>query len=898
MSCGSFYNNDGIDKAANLRELTREVSEFDGPPAYLNLDWPSTVEFSSPEDVQDADTRDKLKQLENKLGEQRRPRQEQNPKSTVDSSSKPSDTCAHEESSSVAEAGKSFDPRAARQGQEKDPEGVSVRMESLIYRSLTGVDETRLLHLSPRESINNQILHGFLENTNLSIRPEDTAVSYTWSDAGGNRDLREVIFLGDLWTPLLITSNCAAALRRLRSGHVVQTLWVDSICINQSSTREKSHQVGLMRDIFSRASNVKIFLGDDEDTPDAHLLKETSESLFYNANQGDVVWSAIRDHVAVRALFDRPYWSRIWVIQEVLLSKRAIVLLGKTAVPLKSLLAARLAEPDGSEREFSVPPWLGLGKALPIEDFNGLSTLLTETSGCFATDPKDMIFALLGLVQGAHLEGLVADYSKSIYEIRVGIATYFLIHRGQTNILKSAAFGARERQDDRLLPGSPSWVPSWEKYPSDEPIFADVVDRRCWHDLYGSSHSSNWAGGMRCYKTLRPGEASNMCSDSSRSSGSPFRVVKGTGALLVEAYPMLRVDFAPFRGAFKYRDVARKSAVFTPSTSPVRWGIYATRQWADKPFVFGLPGDWIVEIPGCEDFFLLRQIPSVPGTYRISSVCGLAIAVAWAGEWMTDDQLPLSTDGSVRVHTRHENDDLVSRLVVFNRHQLHFLEGWALLMRSHTTLGPSSETTDSATDGLSHSLSAEDMAKYTQWADRIESDPMVAMQPTDFEDSLKNVSAYLDRWQSLELWDRIVSELKAVPWASLLETMTEVRRGIRAYQTLEGQTTGELHDVRKSTLKLGDLLELTGSLPLQSAGIMGVFRPLFEVLDETDIPNVRKVFETIEDEIERNLIELESILEFMRDSLLVCDAIRDQFSQRQVLRQLYGRSELRKFVIY
>ncbi|KAH8773781.1 heterokaryon incompatibility protein-domain-containing protein, partial [Diaporthe sp. PMI_573] len=279
---------------------------------------------------------------------------------------------------------------------EKHLDDSSGRTTSLVYDSLTGADEIRVLHLSPRKSADDQILHGFLESTSLSVRPDFTAVSYTWADSDGNRSLSEEIFLGDLWTPLPITPNCAAALRRLRSGHQIQTFWIDSICIDQASTNEKSHQVGLMRDIFSRATSVTIFLGGDENTREARLLKRTSDSLFYNGNQEKVSWDAVRDHVAVRALFDRPYWSRVWVVQEVLLSKKANV----------------------------------LGRALPIGDFHGLSILLTETSRCLATDPKDMVFALLGLVQGAHLEGLVADYSKSIQEIRVGIAAYFLIRHG------------------------------------------------------------------------------------------------------------------------------------------------------------------------------------------------------------------------------------------------------------------------------------------------------------------------------------------------------------------------------------------------------------------------------------------------------------------------------------
>lgn len=43
MSCGSFYSRDDAGEATNFSELQKGLSNFDETPAYLNLDWPSTV---------------------------------------------------------------------------------------------------------------------------------------------------------------------------------------------------------------------------------------------------------------------------------------------------------------------------------------------------------------------------------------------------------------------------------------------------------------------------------------------------------------------------------------------------------------------------------------------------------------------------------------------------------------------------------------------------------------------------------------------------------------------------------------------------------------------------------------------------------------------------------------
>lgn len=740
------------------------------------------------------------------------------------------------------------------------------------------------------------------------MRPEFTAVSYTWADSDGNRSLSEEIFLGDSWIPLPITPNCAAALNRLRSGHQVQTFWIDSICINQLSTDEKSHQVRLMRDIFSRATSVTIFLGADEDTQDARLLKRTSDSLFYSGNQDDIIWDAPRDHVAVRTLFDRPYWSRVWVVQEVLLSKKAIVVLGKTAVPLQLLLKARLIENDGNTRLFNVPPWLQLGRALPIGDFHGLSKLLTETSTCLATDPKDMVFALLGLVQGAHLEGLVADYSKSIHEIRIGIAAYFLIRHGQTNILKSAVFDAR--QNERLIPGSPSWVPSWDPDSHSKQIFADSIDARCWTDLKRSTIVDDWARMLRCYSTIRPGDTNTTPLRHTRINASSFRVMKGTGALLVGAYPMLQIGPTPFGGAFKYRSVANRSALLIPSASVTRWGIYVVRQQLDKDLEFGKPGDWIVEIPGCDDFFLLREIPSLSGAYRLSAVCGLAIAVSFVDVWLPDGELPQPTDESLP--PKQSDDELISRLIIFDPHQLQFLADWEAFAPYGTTFGPSSEQSDSSRaqpQSSAASLSEKDRRQYAQWAERISENPLRATQPTSFEDSLKNVAIYLDQWQDLDLWNKIVSELEAVSWAGLIEALVEIKIELMPEHPAEDQVAGIKHDqslraagsLKAMTAKLRNLLllELTSrGTSLQPAGIMDALGPLLQAVDEADASTILEVFKTRENEIEKNLRKLESHFEFMRDSLRHCYGIRDKFSQRQLLKHLYRRAELRNFLIY
>lgn len=60
--------------------------------------------------------------------------------------------------------------------------------------------------------------------------------------------------------------NLHAALCGLRDDTDDVVLWVDWLCINQKNTEERTHQVGMMRDIYTNSSEVIIWLGTESET--------------------------------------------------------------------------------------------------------------------------------------------------------------------------------------------------------------------------------------------------------------------------------------------------------------------------------------------------------------------------------------------------------------------------------------------------------------------------------------------------------------------------------------------------------------------------------------------------------------------------------------------------------
>ncbi|EQB58074.1 hypothetical protein CGLO_01724 [Colletotrichum gloeosporioides Cg-14] len=142
-------------------------------------------------------------------------------------------------------------------------------------------------------------VHDFQENS----RPSYIAISYTW---GPPVPKLPVVING---FRMRVHFNCWYALWQMRHhGHMNDTkFWIDSLCINQSNDKEKGHQVAMMGDIFSFASSTAASLG-------------TGDSL---GNVREIL--ASEDNYEIDKLRDRfdqlPYFDRVWIKQEIILSK-------------------------------------------------------------------------------------------------------------------------------------------------------------------------------------------------------------------------------------------------------------------------------------------------------------------------------------------------------------------------------------------------------------------------------------------------------------------------------------------------------------------------------------------------------------------------------------------------
>ncbi|OTB01578.1 hypothetical protein M426DRAFT_63793, partial [Hypoxylon sp. CI-4A] len=138
----------------------------------------------------------------------------------------------------------------------------------------------------------------------LGKYPPFHALSYAWGD---EPPTYEILLNGK---PFPIRKNLYDAL--CDQSHLFpmksmwNNFWIDAICINQEDDRERNHQVDMMSDIFSLADSVIAWLGPESE--DSNLALDTLTTRRF-----------AQDRSAILAFFKRPYWLRMWVIQEFIL---------------------------------------------------------------------------------------------------------------------------------------------------------------------------------------------------------------------------------------------------------------------------------------------------------------------------------------------------------------------------------------------------------------------------------------------------------------------------------------------------------------------------------------------------------------------------------------------------
>jgi hypothetical protein len=109
------------------------------------------------------------------------------------------------------------------------------------------------------------------------------ALSYVWGSPVADN---EILCDGG---SLLVTTSCLVALQYLRLKEHTRTLWIDAICINQKSIKERNNQVMLMGDVYRYALRVVIWLGEATGASE-QALRQLQKSERFRRFFKSIIW--------------------------------------------------------------------------------------------------------------------------------------------------------------------------------------------------------------------------------------------------------------------------------------------------------------------------------------------------------------------------------------------------------------------------------------------------------------------------------------------------------------------------------------------------------------------------------------------------------------------------------
>jgi hypothetical protein len=263
------------------------------------------------------------------------------------------------------------------------------------------------------------------------------ALSYSW----GSGDTSHTIYVNG--RQFTVGWNLYSALLSLRSENKDRNLWIDAISIDQSNVLERNFQVQQMSTIYKRAEQVIFWLG--ESTPETDVVFDAMQRLEkvekeaqknpweIRKSSADRRWlelwptvgnanedSILEQRKGLENILSRPWFTRAWTILEVVNAQSAEVACGWKTVSAPTFVVAPSllgVTPDfHCQAVMDIMPGPGRNHSWWTKDPD-LKTILLKFKGCQAADPRDRIYALVGLCRDTHTEALHLDYTNSLAEV-------------------------------------------------------------------------------------------------------------------------------------------------------------------------------------------------------------------------------------------------------------------------------------------------------------------------------------------------------------------------------------------------------------------------------------------------------------------------------------------------
>jgi hypothetical protein len=388
-------------------------------------------------------------------------------------------------------------------------------MENFKYNPIvSSLSQIRLVYLLPRwtpgDVEDGEQIRCEMKTVSLDDCPEYTALSYTWGDPSPT----SLLIIGN--HIIRTTKSVETALLHLRDERETITLWIDQLCINQDDNVEKGEQVQLMKAIYQKALGVVVWLGPAADESDQliDILSEAGEEAFESRlmqldlsdEERDLEYTDSYNRLvkrlgqeptfpieSLRSFVNRPYWTRVWIVQELSLARDVLFVCGNKRISYNHLRHAlifyahylRVSFRDFRDcnslhtivldpekllifRTFTSAPVCSAADKMLASRYKYLCQIENKGHDLYgilkycqvidnseirleSTNHRDKIYGLLGLAKDTL--GIRPDYSESISKVYTDTARA-LIRSGQVDLLWLCQF-------PKSIENLPTWVPDW-----------------------------------------------------------------------------------------------------------------------------------------------------------------------------------------------------------------------------------------------------------------------------------------------------------------------------------------------------------------------------------------------------------------------------------------------------
>ena len=270
-------------------------------------------------------------------------------------------------------------------------------------------------------------------------------------------------------------------------------LWVDAICIDQEDADDKTRQVRLMRDIYGKAARTIVWLGDAPDSSIAWVFVtqiyqeylnviDPDKAVFtglFKTNDVNPKWRALA------RMLENPYWSRVWVVQEIVAARQVHIRYGRwwfdwdLFAPVMSQLRNKgrgsLLERFDLSEGMATPSYEGIHRLQLIAELRQrfrdgekktLPVIVADFSSSQATVDIDHVYAFQGVSSAADEGAVLPDYRKGALDVFRDLTLYSLSQERIEPSLAMLAVAGVANTRDGTGENWPSWVPDLQRISS------------------------------------------------------------------------------------------------------------------------------------------------------------------------------------------------------------------------------------------------------------------------------------------------------------------------------------------------------------------------------------------------------------------------------------------------